>query len=265
MLRHSKLILWTLENHYNCGVLFRCDSFLQEEGRKSTRWPAIGRNKDCDWSNFCFLFHCWNFLYRILSLIVNKIIELGKKFVWVFLLHLTKKSEQTYWPAQYSEKVLLQYGVGGGEWDHVFWHQTSKNYLGPKLQWKRSTIRKKNIVGSFGEDSENGMWKTHIWLFLTYQVLGRYHWKLFYFYQIKVILSFNDKWYLPENYFNNTYLRLDGWEIVEYDMKVFPYAVFIYYFPFTYLDFVIQGTATERSLDMGSQDLNSVICFSIYM
>ena len=78
-------------------------------------------------------------------------------------------------------------------------------------------------------------------------------------------MSFNDKWYLPENYFNDTYLRLGEWEIVEYDMKIFPYAVFIYYVPFTYLDFLIQGTATERSLDVGSQDQNSVICFSTYM
>lgn len=48
-------------------------------------------------------------------------------------------------------------------------------------------------------------------------------------------------------------------------MKVFPYAVFIYYTPFICLDFVIQGTATERSLDVRSQDPNSVICFSTYM
>lgn len=53
--------------------------------------------------------------------------------------------------------------------------------------------------------------------------------------------------------------------MVEYDMKIFPYAAFIYYIPFIYPDFVIQGTAAERSLDVGSQDPNSVICFSTYM
>lgn len=48
------------------------------------------------------------------------------------------------------------------------------------------------------------------------------------------------------------YLRLDGWKIFEYDVKVFQYVIFIYYFPSSYPNFVIQGTATERPLDVTS-------------
>ena len=49
-----------------------------------------------------------DFSVRILPLISNKIIELGKKFVWFFLLPLMKKWEQIYWPTHYFEKILLQ-------------------------------------------------------------------------------------------------------------------------------------------------------------
>lgn len=43
------------------------------------------------------------------------------------------------------------------------------------------TGKKKNTVGSFGEDNENGIWKTHMQLFLTHQVLGKILLKTFLF------------------------------------------------------------------------------------
>ena len=41
--------------------------------------------------------------------------------------------------------------------------------------------KKKNTVGSFGEDNKNVIWKTHIRLFLTHQVLGKILLKTFLF------------------------------------------------------------------------------------
>lgn len=155
LLRHSELILWTLENHYNCSVLFCCDSW-QEEGRQSTRWPAVGRNTDCDWSNFCFLFHCWNFLYRILPLIVNKIIELGKK-LFGFFCYISWKNQNKF-IGQPSSLKRFYCSMWGGKWGYGFWHQTFKNYLRLKLLWKSSTIRKNKHCGEFWRRQ----WKWHM-------------------------------------------------------------------------------------------------------
>ena len=262
LLRHSELILLTLENHYNCSVLFCCDSW-QEEGRKSTRWPAIGRNTDCDWSNFCFLFHCWNFLYRILPLIVNIIIELGKKFG--FFCYILWKNQNKFigQPSSLKRYYCSMWGKKMRIW---FLTSNFQKLSETETAMEKFHHKKKKILwGVLGKTIKMAYGRLIFGYFSPIKSWVRYYWRLFYFYQIKIILSFNDKWYLPENYFNDTYLRLDEWEIVEYDMKLFPCAVFIYYVPFTYLDFLIQGTATERSLDVGSQDLNSVICFSTYM